>query len=238
MADVAKRVRTGHGKTMSADGVSVEAMKFGRRRSMPHRIREDQAMSFTNVNAGRQVGLVTLLAVASWLSASAGGEPTRRRSSPPTRARPATAGTVMGSGIFEGNAFSLLAGPRPPTPQDQSPPLPPPKDAPPFDRDDLMQRLSKATAVIEDIASAPTKPIRSGSRVAEAIDELIAVSRQLAHDDPDYSSDVHYVRYADDLFAAARLLRSSLDRAAGPRADMALRSVRAACASCHGRFNP
>lgn len=193
-------------------------------------------MSFTNVNAGRRVGLVTLLAVASWLSASAGGEPTRRRSSPPTRARPAAAGTAMSPGLFEGNAFSLLEGPKPPPPLEHR--LPPPEEAPPFDRDDLMQRLSRATAVIEDIASASTKPIRSGSRVAEAIDELIAVSRQLAHDDPDYSSDVHYVRYADDLFAAARLLRSSLDRAAGPRADTARRSVRAACASCHGRFNP
>jgi len=142
----------------------------------------------------------------------------------------------MRPGIFEENAFLLLAGVKPPPPPAPAPP--PVEDGPSFDRDDLMKRLSRATAVMEDLVSAPGKPVLAGSRTAEALEELLAVSRQLAHDDPDYSSDVHYVRYADELSAAARLLRSSLDRAEGPQAAMALRAVRAACASCHGKFNP
>lgn len=223
---------------MNGNGIPLGAMKVGGYRGVADRSCERQAMPLTKVGSVWRVRLlVILLAVFSWLSACAGGEPTRRRSGPPTRAQPVHNKAVMSSGIFEENAFSLLSGPKPPPPPLEHR-LPPPEDAPPFDRDDLMQRLSRATAVIEDIVSAPSKPIRSGSRAAEAIDELMAVSRELAHDDPDYSSDVHYVRYAYELSAAARLLRSSLDRAEGPQAGMALRSVRAACASCHGKFNP
>ena len=101
-----------------------------------------------------------------------------------------------------------------------------------------MRRLSIALATIDEITPASRTSVRSGGRAAQAIDELVAVGRQLVHDDPDYAADVRYGRYADQMSEAARLLRSSLERADEPRAELARRSLRTACDSCHSRFNP
>jgi hypothetical protein len=198
---------------------------------------EVKSMKFSDNRSLRGCLIWVPFACFFWFPMAAGAERQLRRSSPPRQSQPVKTGSASYEGIFEEDAFSLLSGSRPSTPPYKVP-LPSPGGPRQFDREELMQRASIANATIDEFVPASRTSRRSPDRIARAIDELVAIGRQLAHDDADYSADVHYVRYADEMSKAAQLLRISLERADEPQADLALRSLRAACASCHSRFNP
>ncbi len=143
------------------------------------------------------------------------------------------------SGIFEPNAFTLLQGDRPGWGQpDQSESSPLPEVDQEFDRFDLMLRLSRATTEIEAREPANDKVGQAAGPASLALDEFAVVALRLANDDPDYSSDRDYVRYARALIKAGKLLKTANDVVDEGQRSAALRAVRRACHECHRHFNP
>lgn len=182
-----------------------------------------------------------LVACAVGLAVCAGAESPRRPRRPARRAAPPKRWDPSVRDTFEADAFSRLGGEQrplpPPRPPDDAAPAPPAPDGD-FDRSDVMRRLERARSALEDLLSSKEALAKPAPRAAKATEEIVAMARRLAADDPDHSADVHYVRHADGMAQAARRLQGLLGTGRHAEALDAVRALRTSCDACHGQFNP
>lgn len=180
-----------------------------------------------------------VVACAVSMAVCAGAEPLRRLRRPTRRAAPPTQWDPVFQDTFEADAFSRLDGDRRPSPPPKPVPVPPEPDVDDeFDRSAVMRRLERARAAIEDLIASHEALAKPTPQAARSTEEIVALARKLAAADPDYSGDVHYVRYTDEMAQAARRLQGLLGTGRHAEALDAVRALRNSCAACHGRFNP
>lgn len=143
--------------------------------------------------------------------------------------------------VFEDDAYSLLQGPRPHSFSNQemnlgSTPEPREEEEEAFDRSSIMKQLRAAEASLAEGLNNPKALTVAATQITASANLMERLGRTLFSSDPDYGDEDYYLKQAEEMTSAARLIKVYASKGDYEGAQRTMAALKNSCDRCHTRF--
>lgn len=105
-----------------------------------------------------------------------------------------------------------------------------------FDRRDMMKKLESAETSLKEVMSSEKVFKAGGSKIDQTTDLVIMMGKTLFSNDPDYSEDDTYLKFAEDMTNYAKQMKVLAKKEDYAGASTVFGKMKTTCDGCHEGF--